>query len=1511
MKKIFLTLIAIVGILLSSYATDLTGKRIYVNPGHGSFGPNDRPMATIPYPNLASTGMPDTCGFYETNTNLWKCQYLRDRLVAAGATVVMSREANGPWPYQKVNGEYPDYSWENYQNRSDYTMYNRNLSEICEEVEAGDFDLFISVHSNALSDGTSTNYPLWLYRGTDAAPDDFQQTCKQIGGTIWPYRFEMMAAGYDQASSFSLTNKNLRGDVTFMGSGSSSTRSNGQTYYGYYGVLKHGTVGGLYEGYFHTYQPARHRALNKDHCHMEGYGYYRGIIDYFGADQDTKGYILGTVKDLHEKMSHPLFNYSPKTNDQWVPCNGAVVKLYKAGVEIGEYTVDNNYNGVFYFGDLEPGNDYTLDATCEGYKPLFNEYKTPITVTANKVTYPLIYLESESYEAPKEVYTDYPEPEMPAYIQVASSYAMRQDFVNNMVSELSGKTIHRTLVKNDTTMFVLAFDQSNTASIYVINPTTHAIRHTVSTEGMTGSLRNVGDIALTADGVLLGCNYSENQFSDDYVNADSQTGVRGTFRVYKWEDLNATPTELFTSQYCCNWYGGNIGEVMTVSGSLDDFSLVTTCPTRSGSGVLRLAIFNVTEGQLVSTMRSQDPNGTPAMTLTNYGWHMQLKPSPLHEGAFVIIGSERGATEISFNGDATAPNYLGSTPFVADGATFFKYAKHVLMTVPKATGPELYDVTAGLAEATLIPTTNTTLSEAVNATRMTAAGVVCGTDITLYMQTDSTLSRFTTAAQEQPVVPHINAYNLSLSTNTSDSTYTFTYTANSAARSTNIVFYQDGKEVGKVAVAAANAGVNSAVVRWSDLPGYTGTTTTWAVELIGDNVPNWGKLFSDNSMLMSSTTRVFNAVDKSPESDYFGRIYIMRRADSSSSSDRPSNGLFAYNQDYTAINTTLLKGGCEFGNPTRLAVASDGYVYQADWADGYSGVYVINPADLNGSFTQFFQGTRNGAGVFTNNGTAVGSSTPGLGIYGSGENSKLVVYNEDASGTLPTNGLVIYNIGQADGSIAHSWGEAPNQVLPLTMQANTEGTPVPTSHGVFVSQVRSSGNNNTAAPSLMFVDYNGQMQMASCYEPYKDIIEGSDGGGYAVSADEKTLIMQGGRKQFYVFDIAWEGDKPVLTLRYEYEHGRQTIRQINFDYAGNLVCSGEAGLEVFTVPTDNNVTVVPAKKSLTVEKPFSGHVEAIVLDTDKVRIEKDSSVTLTATVLPKVAPEQGVTWSSSNDEVATVTDGVVTGVVSGVVTITATSVDGNYSATCHVEVFTPVSGVELDKSTDEILVGGTTTLTATVTPLDADNKSVVWTSSDNDIATVNDGVVSGVGVGTATITVTTVDGEFSASCEINVLKAPVPVTGVSLDQDSIEFVLGVEPSTVQLTATVSPDDADDKTVSWSSSNEAVATVADGLVSAVAEGEAVITVTTTDGSFTATCTVNVIIVEDGLEAIAIDGVYYLNGTIYNSHRLQLNIYSASGQLVLSSDAGSIRCDGLPHGTYIVRSTQSAASIKFVR
>ena len=1506
MKKIFLTLTALLTVVLLCNATDLTGKRIYVNPGHGSYGPNDRPMATISYPNLSSTGMPDTCGFYESNTNLWKCLFLRDKLVAAGATVVMSREACGPWPYQKVNGQYPDYSWTDYQNRSDYTMYNKNLSEICEEVESGNYDLFLSVHSNALTEGSTTNYPLYLYRGYDAASSEYEQTSKAIGAAMWPWRWEMFEEGYDQKTSFSKTSMNLRGDVSFQGSGSTSTRSNGKSYYGYYGVLKHGCVGGLYEGYFHTYQPARHRALNHDHCKMEGLGYYRGIIDYFHADPETKGYILGFVKDEHEKISHPLFTYAPKTPDQWLPCNGAVVTLYKGGVKVADYTVDNNYNGVFYFGNLEPGDDYTLDATCEGYNPLYDQYKQPITVTANHTTYPRIYLESDSYTPPAVVYETYPEPDMPAYMGLAGKYNMTETFADQLIPELAGKTIRRSIVRDNNTMYVLALDNSNEPYLYLINPSTHTLTATLPTDFCTvsasGKLK-LSDIAVTADGVLIGCNEEAVTFTPS-----------NNWLVYKWTNnggvwSGAMWINTTTNETSGNYYNAVAGSTLAYAGSLSDgYIYSTTYTTGSDAHGVRYFVYTVADGVYAGAFRNQD--GTHK--LSEMGHDIQFTISPEADNKVIITASNIAPMEwTTVTTTASAP-VIKKFPAAFSGTkgmTFFKYAKHRLMVVPaadKACGVAMYDITEGVDNPKEVNLAVAGVT--AEATATTATAVVANGDINLFAAGDTTLTKYTTAEVTQPVVPHINAYNLGLTYDEESHNYTFTYTTNIAANATNIVFYQKGEEVGKVAVAPAAAGENSAVINQSDLPGFTGTPTNWAVELVADNVANWAQLHADNSMLNSNTTRVFNAVDKSPESPFFGRIYIMRRSGSSTSEYRPTSGIYAYNQDYTKINDEYLKGGCEFGNPARLSVAPDGFVYQADWADGYSGVYVIDPANLNGSFTQFFQGTRAGSGLFTNNGVQVGSSTPGLNIYGTGKDTKLIVYNEDAGGTLPANGIAVYNIGQPDGTIAHSWGEAPSAVYPLTMQGNTEGTPIGTSHGIFVSQHRSSGNNNTAAPSLLFIDYNGTMQMATCYEPYNEIIEGSDGGGYAVSPDEKTLVLQGGRKQFYVFDITWEGNKPVLKLRYEYTHGIQTIRQINFDFAGNLVCSGESGLNIFTMPTYNNVTVVPAKSTLTVEKPFSGNVEGVLLDKKEAALEKDATLTLTATVMPEQATEKGVTWSSNNEAVATVADGVVTAVASGNAVITVTTTEGSFTATCNITVITPVTGVTLDKETESLFVGETATLTATVAPADADDKNITWTSSDAKVATVANGVVTAVGAGSATITVKTVDGGFTATCTVTVAKAPVPVTGVTLDKATLEMKEG---ETAVLVATVAPADADDSSVTWTTSDANVATVADGTVTAVAEGTATITVTTTDGEFTATCEVSVTRLIDALDNISLNGVYYVDGTLYNEQGRRLYLFTAAGRLVLTSEAQTISLNGMPQGTYVVRIADSSIALKIVK
>ena len=131
----------------------------------------------------------------------------------------------------------------------------------------------------------------------------------------------------------------------------------------------------------------------------------------------------------------------------------------------------------------------------------------------------------------------------------------------------------------------------------------------------------------------------------------------------------------------------------------------------------------------------------------------------------------------------------------------------------------------------------------------------------------------------------------------------------------------------------------------------------------------------------------------------------------------------------------------------------------------------------------------------------------------------------------------------------------------------------------------------------------------------------------------------------------------------------------------------------------------------------------------------------------------------------------------------------------------------------------------------------IWTSSSSSTATVDaNGKVTAVAPGLAVIIVTTVDGGKVATCAVTVTNPAVPVQSVSLDKTTLSLNVG---DNATLVANVLPENADDKTVTWSSSNTAVATVdANGKVTAVAAGEAVITVTTTDGAKTATCTVTV-------------------------------------------------------------------------
>lgn len=255
-------------------------------------------------------------------------------------------------------------------------------------------------------------------------------------------------------------------------------------------------------------------------------------------------------------------------------------------------------------------------------------------------------------------------------------------------------------------------------------------------------------------------------------------------------------------------------------------------------------------------------------------------------------------------------------------------------------------------------------------------------------------------------------------------------------------------------------------------------------------------------------------------------------------------------------------------------------------------------------------------------------------------------------------------------------------------------------------------------------------------------------------------------------------------------------------------------------------------------------VTGITLNKTTASVVKGKTVALTATVTPDTATDKTIKWTTSNKNVATVsTDGVVTAVAAGTAIITATAADDSgVKATCKITVTNPVikvTKVTLNKTTASVVKGKTLTLTATVTPTNATNKNVTWKSSNTKIATVDgNGKVTAVAAGTATITCTAkADKSKSATCKITVTNPAVKVTKLSMNKTSVDLLKG---KTVQLKVTVTPSNATNKAVTWTSSNKKIATVtSNGLVKAVGTGTVTITAKAKDGSGKkVTCRINV-------------------------------------------------------------------------
>ena len=378
MKKLLISFLALMAVVFTASAT-----KIYINPGHGSWSANCRHMGLINVPVGSSDANGyysgnDTLGFFESNTNLWKGLFLEKKLLEKGYQVKMSRRYSGG------------------TNELESSPYDKALHVIGAESEAYGSDYFISIHSNAHIDGYTTNYPVFIHKGHDGSDTNSGSIWgEQI---LWDHHFKIFSA-LEPYSYYSATSKCIRGGLSMNGWD--------------YGVLRtQNRPGTLVEGYFHTYQPARHRAMNTDWCRQEGLRYFRGFTQMYGTAKDTKGYIMGYVRTKDKQINQT--NYTGRAgNDIYYPLNGAKIVLRNASGQIiktdnykyvvrdavnqnkSYYTTDNYYNGVFVFDDLTPGT-YTISVHCAGYA----DVKQTLTVTAHETTYTQVFMTAGSGTEP-------------------------------------------------------------------------------------------------------------------------------------------------------------------------------------------------------------------------------------------------------------------------------------------------------------------------------------------------------------------------------------------------------------------------------------------------------------------------------------------------------------------------------------------------------------------------------------------------------------------------------------------------------------------------------------------------------------------------------------------------------------------------------------------------------------------------------------------------------------------------------------------------------------------------------------------------------------------------------------------------------------------------------------------------------------------------------------------------------------------------------------------------------
>lgn len=372
----------------------------------------------------------------------------------------------------------------------------------------------------------------------------------------------------------------------------------------------------------------------------------------------------------------------------------------------------------------------------------------------------------------------------------------------------------------------------------------------------------------------------------------------------------------------------------------------------------------------------------------------------------------------------------------------------------------------------------------------------------------------------------------------------------------------------------------------------------------------------------------------------------------------------------------------------------------------------------------------------------------------------------------------------------------------------------------FEATVKLNTNGVKEIQSLnMHLDFDSSvLEVESMERLFPAYTENSAMGSLTENLDKNSVIFI-----FFMMinELDYNGDVFKVTFRVKDD---AEIAPITLGIAGANTVVGTD----FETGGNYDIAYTSVQSKVNVIEP----VESISLDKSEMELWKGETEKLVAKLSPEGTNQTNITWSSDNQDVATVlNDGTVTAVSKGNAVITAKAENGA-TATCSVTVKQPIEGITLNENSLELEKDQTATLIATVLPANADgDKTVIWSTDDPDVATVDNGLVKAIGKGSTTITATV--GDKSATCNVTV---GVPLKGISFEGNITEKTVN-KGETFDLIVVYDPIDTDvDKTINWSSSNDAVVKVENGKVTAVDAGNA--TVTATVAGKTVSCDVRV-------------------------------------------------------------------------